>query len=602
MRILQEINFSTKQKDQMENLEVTDQLHNEIAPSWKEELEELDKQQLLDKISHWKLEDDYTASSQFLKEIRHSFDALTEQERAMALQKFLETGGDEKDFSFKKDESSLAFDKAFNNLRDRLQNHYKEQDRSRQKNQEIKYALLEKLRQLVASEDGTNTLEEFKKIQAEWKATGSVPGAIAHELNANFHGLLEIFYNNRAIYFELKDLDRKKNSQLKMEIVLRIEALLNHQDAFEALRELRTLQEEYREIGAAVKEESEVIHARYREAIDQLLKKKDAFIEELKNKRAQSLIAKHALLEQLEEFKTYSSGKIDEWKEKTLAILKIQEDWKKTGPVAQEISKEVNHKFWDASKLFFQNKNIFFKTLDDKRKDNLNLKINLCEQAEALKDSDDVQKASATLIRLQKEWTKIGQVPIKQKDSIYKRFKEACDYFFNRQRDKQAESEKELEVNAQKKLHLVASIQQAADVTADNLEVKFNEWIKAWNEIGMVPRNKFAEVQAAFSKALKGAIDSLTLSDDLKEEWELKLDVLQAKGGGDSKVKVEKVEKDLQRKINTLKTEIDRYKTNMDFWGNSKNADKIKEEIKSKIVEAEAEVTKLLKKVKILRD
>lgn len=587
----------------MENLEVTDQLHNEIAPSWKEELEELNKKQLLEKISHWKLENDYAESSQFLKEIRHSFDVQIEQEKAIALQKFLETGADEKDFSFKKDELTQAFDAAFNTLRDRLQHHYKEQDRNRQKNQETKQSLLERLRQLVASEDGTNTLEEFKKIQAEWKAAGPVPGAIAHELNANFHGLLEIFYNNRAIYFELKDLDRKKNTQLKAEVVSRIETLVNHKDAFEALRELRKLQEEYREVGAVVKEESDIIHARYREAIDQLLKKKDGFIEELKKKREVSLIAKRALLEQLEEFKTYGSGKIDEWKEKTQAILKIQEDWKKTGPVAQEISKEINNKFWDASKVFFQNKNLFFKNLDEKRKDNLNLKISLCEQAEALKDSEDYQKASATLIRLQKEWTKVGQVPIKHKETIYKRFKDACDYFFNRQRDKQAESEKELDVNAQKKQDLITSIQQATDVTVNNLEAKFNEWITQWNEIGLVPRNKFADIQDAFSKVLKGAIDNLkTLSEELKEEWLLKLDVLQAKGGGDSKVKVEKVEKDLQRKINSLKSEIDTYKNNMDFWGRSKNADKIKEEIKGKILEAEAEVNKLLKKVKILRD
>ncbi|MDB5274554.1 MAG: hypothetical protein JWO58_2921, partial [Chitinophagaceae bacterium] len=263
----------------------------------------------------------------------------------------------------------------------------------------------------------------------------------------------------------------------------------------------------------------------------------------------------------------------------------------------------INNKFWEASKVFFQNKNTFFKTLDEKRKDNLTQKLSLCEQAEALKDSDDFQKASVTLIRLQKEWTKVGQVPIKHKESIYKRFKEACDHFFNRQRDKQAESEKHLEDNAKKKLTLAASITEASGITADNLEDKFNEWIKAWNEIGLVPRNKFTETQDAFSSALKNTIDNLkSLSEELKEEWLLKLDVLQAKGGGDSKVKVERVEKDLLRKINGLKSEIDRYKTNMDFWGNSKNADKIKEEIKGKIIEAEAEVNKLLKKVKILRD
>ncbi len=588
----------------MENLETsTEQLNTELVQHWKEELEHLNKQDLLLKIQEWKLEDDFNESSQFLKLIRQAFDHILEQERDLALQKFIDNGGEEKDFEFKKDEVVLAFEKNFDKLKERLTHHYKEQESSRNKNLNVKNTLLDELRQLIASEDSPSTLETFKRIQNDWKTTGPVPSAYAKELNANYHGLLEIFYNNRAIYFELKDLDRKKNSQLKVEVCDKIQALLNHKDALKALQELRKLQEEYKEIGPALKEESEIIHARYRELIHQLLMKKDTFIEELKKKREENLVIKKELLKKLEEYKEFTTSKIDTWKEKTAEVLAIQDEWKKVGAVTQELSKEINNEFWAISKAFYQKKHEFFKVLDDKRKENLQQKIALCEKAEALKDSTDFSGASKELMRLQAAWSKIGQVPIKQKDSIYKRFKQACDHFFTRQREEQNAAEQSLLENVQKKSRLCKEIEAAQDLSATNLETKFNEWIKAWNELGEVPRHKMAEVQTELSNTLQKAIAKLSdLTQDLKEDWLLKLDVIQAKAGGDAKSKLDKLEKDIIRKTKELKAEADRYKTNMEFWAKSKNADQIKSEIQAKISEAEEEITKLAKKLRILRD
>lgn len=588
----------------MENLETsTEQLNTELVQHWKEELEHLNKHELLLKIKDWRLEEDFNESSQFLKLIRQAFDQILEQERSLALQKFIENGEDEKDFQFKKDEVALAFEKIVDQLKERLSNHYKEQEASRNKNLKTKNALLDELRQLVASEDGPSTLETFKRIQNDWKATGPVPSASAKELNANYHGLLEIFYNNRAIYFELKDLDRKKNSQLKSEVCDKIAALLNHKDALKALQELRKLQEEYKEIGPALKEESEVIHARYRELIDQLMQKKDAFIEELKKKREENLVLKKELLKKLEEYKTFTTSKIDTWKEKTTEVLALQEEWKKIGAVSQEVSKEINNEFWAISKAFYQKKHEFFKALDEKRKENLQQKTELCEKAEALKDSNDFASASKEIIRLQAAWTKIGQVPLKQKDSIYKRFKSACDHFFTRQRDQQAAAEQSLLDNVAKKNALCKEIQEAQDLTSANLEEKFNQWLETWTALGEVPRHKMAEVQTELSSTLQKAIEKLSdLTQDLKEDWLLKLDVLQAKAGGDAKSKIEKIEKEILRKSKELKAEAERYKTNMEFWAKSKNADQIKAEIQAKISEAEEEVNKLAKKLKILRD
>jgi len=589
----------------MENLDTTttDQLSTELVQHWKEELEHLNKQDLLHKIQHWKLEEHFSESSQFLKLIRQAFDQIIEQERTLALQKFIDNGEDEKDFQYKKDETVLAFETTYENFKVRLSDYYKEQESSRAKNLKTKNALLDALRQLVAAEDGPTTLESFKKIQNDWKATGPVPSVSAKELNANYHGLLDIFYNNRAIYFELKDLDRKKNSQLKIEVCEKIESLLGHKDAMKALQELRKFQEEYREIGMALKEESELIHTRYREAIDKLMQKKDAFIAEMKVKRDENLLLKKELLQKLEEYRDFTTSKIDTWKEKTLEVLSLQEEWKKIGGVAQEINKEINNEFWAISKAFYYKKHEFFKVLDDKRKENLQLKNVLCEKAEALKESNDFVSASKELIRLQAEWTKIGQVPIKYKDSSYKRFKTACDHFFTRQRDQVAAAEKDLLDNVAKKSAQCKAILEAQDLTVENLESKFNHWIKEWSALGEVPRHKMAEAQLELSNALKKAVDKLTdLSGELKEDWILKLEVLQAKAGGDAKAKIEKIEKDILRKSKDLKAEAEQYKTNMEFWAKSKNADQIKADIQSKIVEAEEEIIKLAKKLKILRD
>ncbi len=588
----------------MENLEVsTDQLSTELVQHWKEELEHLNKKELLSKIQHWKLEDDYSESSQFLKLIRQAFDQISEQERTLALQNFIDNGEDSKDFQFKKDETALAFETAFENLKVRLSDHYKEQESSRAKNLKTKNTLLDALRNLVASEDGPSTLEAFKKIQNDWKATGPVPSASAKELNANYHGLLEIFYNNRAIYFELKDLDRKKNSQLKTEVCEKIEALLGHKDAMKALIELRKFQDEYREIGMALKEESDAIHARYREAIDKLMQKKDAFIAEMKVKRDENLVLKKELLTKLEAYRTFTTSKIDTWKEKTLEVLSLQEEWKKIGGAAQEVNKELNNEFWAISKAFYHGKHEFFKVLDEKRKENLQLKNALSEKAEALKESADFASASKELIRLQADWAKIGQVPIKFKDSSYKRFKAACDHFFTRQRDSAAAAEQHLLDNVAKKTEQCNAILEANDLTVENLEAKFNHWIKEWSAIGEVPRHKMADVQLELSSTLSKAIAKLSdLSGQMKEDWLLKVEVLQAKAGGDAKAKLEKIEKDILRKTKELKAEAEQYKTNMDFWAKSKNADQIKADIQSKIVEAEEEIIKLAKKLKILRD
>ena len=131
----------------------------------------------------------------------------------------------EQDFEFKGDEFDMVFDANFKLIKDRKAQHFKQQEENKIENLRKKQDLLEKLRILSDSQDTTDQFETFKQLQKEWKSIGGVPGAHAKTLWANYHALTDRFYDNQSIYFELKELDRRKNLEAKLELCSRAEKL-----------------------------------------------------------------------------------------------------------------------------------------------------------------------------------------------------------------------------------------------------------------------------------------------------------------------------------------------------------------------------------------
>lgn len=560
------------------------------------------KEGLLKLIQEFKLTDSISRDNSFLKEIKNHYDQLLENERDQALHKFIEDGGVEDDFDYKKDKTSQSFEKIYETLKAKISQNFSNQEKEKEKNLQIKNELLERLRQLTSAEETKTSIVTLKEIQDQWRSTGPVPPNQAHTLWANYNALVEMFYNNRTIYFELKELDRKKNLEAKKELCDKVEALTDNPNILQAVRDLRTLHDEFKHIGPVPKEDQEGLWNRFKTASDKIYEKRKEYYNNIKNDLEENLTKKLELIQKIEAFGDFSTDKIDDWKAKTKEVIDIQEDWKKIGRVPKDKAKESSKKFWSACKAFFNHKNVFFKQLESQKEDNLKKKIEFCEQAEALKDSDDFKNTAQALKDLQKQWESVGPVPIKKKEEVFKRFKAACDAFFNKKREQHAEVEKEFVENLRMKISILEKIEKLAES-----EIKDSQELKTlqqeWKNIGFVPRAEVKNINERYNNAIEKYIAGLeSLNKDEKDDLKIALQLAAIKGSPTADKKLHRKESEIHKRISSLRKEINQYNTNIDFLARSSKADKLRDEINSRIQHAENELKTLEDQLKLIKD
>ncbi len=575
--------------------------HNEQdeAQRIQEDLSSYSKDDLLRLLENVKIGDENPAQvNSLLRDIKANFDNVTEAERAEALDKFTQDGGEEGDFEFRKDAISQKFDKVYEDIRERVKQKQTSQEKEKDKNLTVKNELLNRLRELISKEETNESIKELKEIQEEWRKTGSVPAAQASELWQNYNALVERFYNNRSIYFELKELDRKKNLDLKKELCEKAEALVEMPSLPQAIKELKKLHEEFRNIGPVPKEDQEELWNRFKAASDKLYERRGTYHENLKKEQEENYQKKHALVEKIQTYIDFNSDRIDDWKKKSQEILAIQEEWKNVGPVAHEQTKELSKKFWPACKTFFHNKDKFFKLLEEHKGENLKKKTELCEKAEAIKDSEDYTTTANQLKQLQKEWEETGPVPAKHKDEIFKRFKAACDHFFKRKRDQQADTDKQYLDNLNRKIEVCEKIEKLAqDKNSEAEAIKALQ--EEWKGIGFVPKAEMKNIQNRYNQAVDHYLNSLTEGEKDVAKLSAQLNIL--KDNPKAAQQLHRKEGDLKKRITTLKHDIDTWTTNMGFLGRSKGAEQLKKETEAKITEAQQELKGLEKQLKAMR-
>src|SRR5690606_15223328 len=253
------------------------------------------KKQLVEVLAALTKEDNINKIERVLKEVKPHYDELRNAEREKALEKFIAEGGDEADFAYKPDELDIKFDADYGLLKERRSKHFASIEKQKDDNLAAKNQLLEQLRKLVDDEETTASLDELKKIQSDWKKIGQVPAGQVKTLWANYNALLDRFYDNRSIYFELKELDRKKNLEAKLELCERAEKLQEETNLKNAIKELNELHEEFRHIGPVPQEDQEALWQRFKAASDALYDRRREFIDKLKGELHENMIAKKAL-------------------------------------------------------------------------------------------------------------------------------------------------------------------------------------------------------------------------------------------------------------------------------------------------------------------
>jgi hypothetical protein len=536
-----------------------------------------------------------------VQDIKAHYEEFYQQEKQEAAGKFEKEGGNPDDFQYRNTEEDREFFKLYNDFRDKRSNQIKELEKTKEKNLTAKNLILQRLRELVDGEETTHSISTIKDVQQEWKKIGPVPASQNKNLWASYNALMDRFYDNRSIYFELKELDRKKNLEHKLEICEKAEALEKHDDLKEAIKILNDLHEEFKHIGPVPQEEQEKVWQRFKSASDAIYARRKHFYEDQIEVFKENQKKKEDLIAKLNEFKDFRADRIKEWNSKTKEILAIQKDWEGIGPVPRESGKEINKNFWGLFKQFFHHKNQFFKELDEIRLTNKQKAEELIEKANSFAESTDWQKTAKELIQLQQEWKNIGPTPEKVRDDLYKRFKKACDLFFDNRRQANKDLNKEFDQNLEAKETVCSKITEAsngAELSTEELE----KLIAEFNAIGFVPRKNIKEIAGKFNEAVDAYVKKMGVGSGEKEEFLFRLNLSKMQADPHADRVLNKKEHGIRKQISDLENNITLWKNNLEFFAASRTADKLKDQFDEKIDKAEQEIERLKKKLSIIRE
>ncbi|MDF9796078.1 hypothetical protein OKW21_001341 [Catalinimonas alkaloidigena] len=562
----------------------------------------LSREELVKAINEQLKNENVKKADAHAQEMKSAFDELEAEIKENALKKYLNDGGEKDGFEYKSDELSEQFYQSFRFIKEKKASYYAKLGQDRNKNYEAKQDILNRLREFIDSEETQVSINKLKELQNEWRSIGPVPPQHNKTLWANYNALIHRFYDNRSIYFELKELDRRKNMEAKLALCEKAEMLVDDTDIKKVLRELDELHEEYKHIGPVPKEDQEALWQRFKSASDKIHERRREYVDQFKEELNKNLEQKLRLCDEVAGFTTFDSESIREWNQKTKEIQALQKRWDAIGPMPREKAKEVNKKFWSNFKQFFSNKGNFFKKLDAQREVNLEKKEQLVEKAESLKESTDWQKTANELKRLQREWKDIGPVPEKVRNEVYQRFKSACDTFFERKRENNQELESSYENNLEAKEAICTEIENIAKEGSSDTD-KLQELSEEFAEIGFVPRNAIKRINQRFEKAVESFMKSIKgLDAQQKEDLKLELEVTTIKGTPRAERKLDHKESSLRKKISKLEEDISLWKNNISFFANSKQADKLKKEYEQKIEDAVAELEHLKSQLDIIEN
>ena len=497
---------------------------------------------------------------------------------------FVEQGGDEEAFVPQSSDIDEIFKELLNEYKKIKAVQKEAEDKIIAENLEKKQSIIEQLNSLIESNADINeTISEFRRLTQEWKNIGKVAPEFANEIWKRYNILQEKFYDLIKINNELREYDFKKNLEQKTALCEKAEALDNEKNIISAFQQLQLLHEEWKNIGPVAKELRESIWERFKVASAIINKKHQQYFEDIKAKEKENLSKKILLCEDVENTDLTSLSTFKQWDEASEHILKLQEEWKSIGFAPRKDNVKIYERFRTACNNFYKQKSLFFKTLKDDFSNNLKQKEALCEQVEKLKDSTNWNETTKKITDLQKKWKNIGQVQKKYSDAVWKRFSEACDYFFQ-QRNEALKSKKEEEnSNLAAKKDLIERIKNCVLTGNDDNDLStIQAFEKEWNEIGHIPFKVKDKIFDEYKNALNSLYAKIKKTDK-KARNILSLNRNQ-----------------LLRLYNTLQNEIKTYENNIGFFANSKKANKVVADLQHKIERLKKEVEDIVKRIEEL--
>lgn len=599
-------NADQEQQDEIsdnENKDEEKKPSGETVPKAEIDYNKLSREQLIEELRN-------IVDTQPINNIRKEIEAIKasfyKKQKAVneKLRKaFMKDGGDVEEFTLPEDPIEAELKDLFKRYRKLKAEHNRELEKDKETNLETKYQIIEELKELINKKESIGeTFKEFRELQKRWKEIGPVPQQKLKDLWNTYHHHVSNFYDYIKINKELRDLDLKKNLETKTGLCEKAEKLIDEPSVVNAFKALQKLHNQWREIGPVPNEHKEPIWERFKEATRIINKKHQDYFKNLKEEQKENLAKKEKLCEQAEEIADKELKSHKEWTDQTKAIIDLQKVWRTIGFAPKKDNNKIYARFRNACDKFFSRKREFYAMNKELQEANLEKKVELCEKAEAMRDSKDWKKTTSALINLQKEWKESGPVPRKQSDKVWKRFRAACDHFFNQKSEYYANIEKEYEKNLKLKEELIERINNYtfSNKVDDNYEA-LRQFQDEWAEIGFVPFKMKDKIQNDFREAINNQFDKLKIDDSEKKllKFKTKLNNLQNKPKSSNKMRHERDK--FFNKIKKLESNIILWENNIGFFNaDSTEAQEMIKDYKEKIVSAKEEIEILEEKIRMI--
>lgn len=507
---------------------------------------------------------DAIAEKQELDALKQAFYKIHKANVAAARAQFIEEGGDPEAFLPAPNTLEDEFKTAMNVIKQKRAEQQAELDRKKEENLQKKQEILERIKELSTTpEEANQAYKEFKELQNQWKELQPVPAEKANELWKTYQLYVEQYYDQLKLNNEFREYDFKKNLETKTHLCEAAEKLAEEPDVISAFQQLQALHQEFKETGPVAKELREEIWARFKAASTVVNKRHQQYFDDLKQKEEENLAHKTELCEKIEAIDPTAIRKASEWESQTQTIIELQKEWRTIGFAPQKMNVKIFERFRNACDRFFTEKAAFFKKLKEEQAQNLARKTELCEKAEALKDSTDWKATADQLMQIQKEWKTIGAVPKKYSETLWQRFISACDYFFEQKNKNQSSQRSEEKENLQKKEQIIEKLKALLESEEEDRQDTVRELMKEWNSIGFVPFKEKDKIYKVYHETVDQLFKALNISaarkrlDHFKDNLKNNL-----KEGGQG---LPRERERLMRAYEAKRNEIKTYENNLGF-------------------------------------
>lgn len=557
------------------------------------------KQEVLERVKEIARGGDHLDKEE-IDHLKTTFYKLHLAERDAQMKEYLAAGGDPEKYILLPDDTEEAFKTEMQVIKEKRAKIFLAQEEEKQVNLAKKLEIIEKIKAMTTSpEEANKSYQDFKALQQEWKDIKLVPADKATELWKNYQLYVEQYYDLLKLNIEAREYDFKKNLEAKTKLCKIAEGLAEEEDVISAFHQLQDLHQQYREIGPVAKELREEIWTRFKAASTVINKKHQQHFEDIRAKEEENLAKKTALCEQVEAINQEERKTAADWEKASKTIIDLQGEWKQIGFAPQKMNVKIFERFRLANDEFFNKKAAFFSALKEQYAINIEKKQKLVAQAKSLATSTDWKKTGDRLISLQKEWKKVGMVPRKQSDTLWKEFLDACNQFFEARNKQNAGTRNEEHANLEKKREIIAELKALLEDTGDDLQKKVQELSAKYNAIGHVPYKEKDKLYEEYHEVLNKAYNNLHINNAKRHLDNFKNNLKNAAKEGTSVLDNERNK--LLRRYDQLRSEITTYENNLGFLNAaSKKGSSLLEEMNRKVDKLKSDLELVKQKIKAI--